>query len=354
MAGLDGVNPTLASAFLAMQAAAAQQGHSIGITSGYRTEAQQAALRRSNGCPDVYQSPASSCRVPTAIPGRSNHNHGLAIDISGNRAAKAWVAANAARFGLGLPVAGEDWHIELLGGGQNAGFSQGAQQMGAIGFDVDFLQSPGMSPEEKQDSLLQGYMDVITGAQQDALLGTPTDDVLATPAAEAPELGTPGLAEDFTPQAVSQELRQDVTTMPGAPGAPVGAGGGGGQWQGNIPPPGYVPPGSGVDRWRDVAIAALRYTGQNPTPQLVDLMLRRMAQESGGDPTAVNNWDSNAARGDPSKGLMQNIGSAFPERARELSSRGIFDGFANMVASIRYTLGRYGSLSAGWGRKGGY
>jgi hypothetical protein len=349
MAGLDGVNPSLASAFLAMQAAAAQAGYSIGITSGYRTEAQQAKLRVSNGCPDVYQSPASSCRVPTAIPGSSNHNHGLAIDISGNKAAKAWVAQNAAQFGLGLPVRGEDWHIELIGGGKNAGFQQGAAQMGGLNPDIDFLESPGMSPEEKQDSLIQGYMDVITGAQQDALLDTPSDEALATPAAEAPELGMPGLAEDFTPQGVQQELRQNVTTLPGAPG-----GAGGGQFTGNVPPPGYVPPGKGVDRWRDVAIAALKYTGQNPTPQLVDLMLRRMAQESGGDPRAVNNWDSNAARGDPSKGLMQNIGSAFPERARELANRGIYDGFANMVASIRYTLGRYGNLSKGWGRSGGY
>jgi SLT domain-containing protein len=86
----------------------------------------------------------------------------------------------------------------------------------------------------------------------------------------------------------------------------------------------------------------------------VNLLLKRMAQESSGNPTAVNNWDINAKRGDPSKGLMQNIGSAFSDRARELTNRGIFDGFANIVASIRYTLGRYGSLQRGWSRPGGY
>jgi SLT domain-containing protein len=100
--------------------------------------------------------------------------------------------------------------------------------------------------------------------------------------------------------------------------------------------------------------AALRYTGINPTPALVDLGLRRMNQESGGNPMAINKTDINAQRGDPSIGLMQNIGSAFPQRAKELASRGIYDGFANIVASIRYTLGQYGSLEAGWGRKGGY
>ena len=77
-------------------------------------------------------------------------------------------------------------------------------------------------------------------------------------------------------------------------------------------------------------------------------------RESTGDPDAINNWDSNAQRGDPSIGLMQNIGSAFPQRAGELAGRGIRDGFANIVASIRYTMGRYGDLGKGWGRKGGY
>jgi SLT domain-containing protein len=101
--------------------------------------------------------------------------------------------------------------------------------------------------------------------------------------------------------------------------------------------------------------AALRYAGVEPTPELVNLGLRRMAQESGGN-NAIDQQihDVNSARGDPAKGLMQNIGSAFPERARELAGRGIYDGFANIVASIRYTLGRYGSLQKGWGRPGGY
>jgi hypothetical protein len=172
--------------------------------------------------------------------------------------------------------------------------------------------------------------------------------MLSTPAEAAPELALPGLAEDFSPEGMQQELRQETVTIPGAPGAPAG----GGQFAGNVPPSGYVPPGKGVGRWRDVAIAALKYTGQDPA--LVDVLLRRMAQESGGDPRAVNNWDINAKRGDPSKGLMQNIGSAFPERARELANRGIYDGFANIVASIRYSLGRYGSLPKAWNRPGGY
>jgi len=44
------------------------------VYSGTREDEHQARLRVSNGCPDVYKSPASTCRIPTAIPGRSLHN----------------------------------------------------------------------------------------------------------------------------------------------------------------------------------------------------------------------------------------------------------------------------------------
>jgi D-alanyl-D-alanine carboxypeptidase len=347
VAGLDGIAPALANAFLQLQAAAAQAGFNIGVGSGYRTPEEQASLRIRNGCPDVYSSPASSCRVPTAIPGRSNHNHGLAIDISGTEAAKAWANANAGKFGLHFPVAGENWHVELIGGGEHAGHAHGAQGMGAIGFDVNYMDKP----QDPLDMVGQ-YMDAIVGAQRDELVNTPTPDVLSTPT--IPEAETPALAEDFTPANVAaQQLRQVTTNIPGA-GGQTAVGSVGGPWQGGLPPPGYAPPGSGVERWRPVMIAALKYAGINPTNELVALGLRRLAQESGGNERAVNNWDINAKRGDPSKGLMQNIGSAFPERARELAGRGIYDGFANIVASIRYTMGRYGSLEKGWGRPGGY
>lgn len=44
------------------------------VYSGARAIAHQERLRRLNGCPDLYTSPPSKCRVPTAIPGRSLHN----------------------------------------------------------------------------------------------------------------------------------------------------------------------------------------------------------------------------------------------------------------------------------------
>lgn len=81
------------------------------ITSGLRTRQEQIDLRVSNGCPDIFTSPASTCRVPTAIPGTSKHERGEAVDVAGD---KTLAARLAPRFGLGLTVPGEDWHFEVV------------------------------------------------------------------------------------------------------------------------------------------------------------------------------------------------------------------------------------------------
>ncbi|MBO3740196.1 M15 family metallopeptidase [Actinoplanes sp. NEAU-H7] len=89
---------------------------------GFRTKQRQIELRKINGCPDVWTAPASSCRVPTAIPGRSLHELGLAVDItSGGKSltkktkAFKWLTANAAKYGyVNLPS--EAWHWSITGG----------------------------------------------------------------------------------------------------------------------------------------------------------------------------------------------------------------------------------------------
>ena len=66
--------------------------------------------------------------------------------------------------------------------------------------------------------------------------------------------------------------------------------------------------------------------------------------ESGGDPNAQNNSDSNAAAGDPSRGLMQTIGTTFSAYHVQGTSNNIFDPVANIAAGINYAVSRYGSL----------
>lgn len=104
---------------------------------------------------------------------------------------------------------------------------------------------------------------------------------------------------------------------------------------------------SGVERWRSVAIKALKMTGQYNSANL-NALLHQMQTESNGNPKAINNWDSNAVAGIPSKGLMQVIDPTFRSYALPPYNKDIYDPLSNILASIRYTLSRYGSLVNGW------
>jgi hypothetical protein len=103
--------------FLAEMLEAAAADGVLLTGSGYRPMQRQIELRTINGCPDVWTAPASSCRVPTAIPGSSMHEKGEAVDFdSCSRSSQCfiWLNANAARFGLyNLPS--ENWHWSTNG-----------------------------------------------------------------------------------------------------------------------------------------------------------------------------------------------------------------------------------------------
>ena len=69
-----------------------------------------------------------------------------------------------------------------------------------------------------------------------------------------------------------------------------------------------------------------------------------ISRESGGNVYAQNNWDINALRGDPSRGLMQLIGGTFAAYHWPGTSDNIFDPVANIAAGINYILHRYGGI----------
>ena len=117
-------------------------------------------------------------------------------------------------------------------------------------------------------------------------------------------------------------------------------------------------PSAGVEQWRGVVRRVLGEIGQ---PLSYDnITLRRMQQESGGNPTIVNKWDSNWMAGHPSVGLMQVIGPTFRSFAGKYRKTGPFsygvsvDPTANVYASAKYALAAYGSLPRAYNRPGGY
>ncbi|MDT2782896.1 transglycosylase SLT domain-containing protein [Vagococcus fluvialis] len=102
--------------------------------------------------------------------------------------------------------------------------------------------------------------------------------------------------------------------------------------------------GSGVQRWRSTVAEALYRTGQYSTAN-IDRTLYQMQTESGGNPNAINLWDSNAMAGIPSKGLMQVIDPTFNAYAKSPYNKNIWDPLSNIMASVRYSIARYGSLA---------
>ncbi len=91
---------------------------------GYRDPAGQIAVRRNNcGSSNyaIYEMPASQCSPPTARPGTSMHERGLAIDftqggstLTRGSSGFAWLRANAASFGF-FNLPSEPWHWSTNG-----------------------------------------------------------------------------------------------------------------------------------------------------------------------------------------------------------------------------------------------
>jgi LAS superfamily LD-carboxypeptidase LdcB len=114
------VDSSIAEALGAMLTAAANDGITL-CGGGYRDPQEQIELRRQN-CGDteylIYEAPSSACSPPTARPGTSEHEKGLAIDFTcnGNGVISShsspcfvWLDAHAADYGFyNLPS--EAWH----------------------------------------------------------------------------------------------------------------------------------------------------------------------------------------------------------------------------------------------------
>lgn len=117
-AGMIVVNATLARPVADLLAAARRDGIALCATSSFRNSQQQIALRKAY-CTDVFD-PKAMCSRPVAVPGRSLHEQGLAIDFAASAAGYGWLSTHSEAFGLHhLAAFGpqtEPWHYSINGG----------------------------------------------------------------------------------------------------------------------------------------------------------------------------------------------------------------------------------------------
>ncbi|MEV4129754.1 transglycosylase SLT domain-containing protein [Nocardia sp. NPDC049707] len=96
-----------------------------------------------------------------------------------------------------------------------------------------------------------------------------------------------------------------------------------------------------LDGWIRQALDIMAAHG---IPGSYDGIHRNIMRESSGNPRAINLWDSNAAAGIPSKGLLQVIDPTFNAYHVDGTSWDIWDPVANITAACNYAAHRYGSM----------
>ncbi|MFE3055362.1 transglycosylase SLT domain-containing protein [Nocardia sp. NPDC059239] len=89
---------------------------------------------------------------------------------------------------------------------------------------------------------------------------------------------------------------------------------------------------------------ALDIMAQHGIPGSYDGIYRNIIRESSGNPQAINLYDSNAAMGIPSKGLLQVIDPTFNAYHVDGTAFDVWDPVANIVAACNYAAHRYGSM----------
>jgi hypothetical protein len=125
---ITGLQPQFRDKVWELLQAAQADGLNLRITSAYRSPEVQAQLWENALA--TYGS-EEAARKWVAPPGRSQHNRGTAVDFAGpggllrdaNSPEAQWLAANAGRFGLDIPMSWEPWQVEMAGA--RGGYSMG-------------------------------------------------------------------------------------------------------------------------------------------------------------------------------------------------------------------------------------
>ncbi|MEU9382296.1 transglycosylase SLT domain-containing protein [Streptomyces sp. NPDC048279] len=96
-----------------------------------------------------------------------------------------------------------------------------------------------------------------------------------------------------------------------------------------------------LDGWIKQSLRIMKSKG---IPGSYDGLKRNIMRESGGNPSAQNNWDVNAQKGTPSKGLLQVIDPTFNAYHVSGTAKSVTDPVANITAAANYAAHRYGSI----------
>ncbi|MGY2019456.1 transglycosylase SLT domain-containing protein [Nocardia gipuzkoensis] len=113
-----------------------------------------------------------------------------------------------------------------------------------------------------------------------------------------------------------------------------------------LPAPGFLPAPPPVyednlDGWIRQSLDIMR---AHNIPGSYEGIHRNIMRESGGNARAINLSDSNAAKGTPSKGLLQVIDPTFNAYHVDGTAFDIWDPVANITAACNYAAHRYGSM----------
>ncbi|WP_033282527.1 transglycosylase SLT domain-containing protein [Streptomyces sp. NRRL F-525] len=101
-----------------------------------------------------------------------------------------------------------------------------------------------------------------------------------------------------------------------------------------------------LDGWIRESLAIMAQKG---IPGTYNGIYRNVIRESSGNQYAINNWDSNAAAGTPSKGLLQVIDPTFNAYHVAGTSYDPYDPVANITAACNYAAAVYGSIDNVYG-----
>ena len=101
-----------------------------------------------------------------------------------------------------------------------------------------------------------------------------------------------------------------------------------------------------LDGWIRESLAIMAQKG---IPGTYNGIYRNVIRESSGNPYAINNWDSNAAAGTPSKGLLQVIDPTFNAYHVAGTAYDPYDPVANITAACNYAAAVYGSIDNVYG-----